>query len=247
MLLILMYHKISESSEPDRLPAFREHLIDLKKRFAIVTPGDPTPSGKLAICLTFDDAYYDFYHHVYPLLKELDLKAVLAIPTAYIVENTEVNSDERLAVPYPDGLSTYASVQQHAPFCTWAELREMVNSKRVYPASHSHTHANLCDATTHLQAEISDAKALLEAQLHTPIDTFVYPYGRMNAAVHKAVREQHRFGLRIGAGLNMDWDAPKGLLYRVNADPLWMHRKKITTGFLLKSGFNCVINRLSVK
>jgi len=242
-----MYHKISASSEPDRLLAFREHLIDLKNRFSIITPGDPIPHGKLAVCLTFDDAYYDFYHYVYPLLQELNIKAVLAIPTAYIIENTEMNPAERLAVPYPDGLSTYASVRQHVPFCTWTELREMVNSKYVYPASHSHTHANLCDSTTHLNAEIAGAKALLEAQLHIPIDTFVYPYGKMNTAVHQAVRQQHRFGLRIGAGLNFNWNAPKGLLYRVNADPLWIHRKKITTRFLFKAGINGILNRLRGK
>jgi peptidoglycan/xylan/chitin deacetylase (PgdA/CDA1 family) len=242
-----MYHKIIEPYAPDRLLAFREHLIDLKSRVQIVIPGDPIPSGKRAVCLTFDDAYYDFYHDVYPLLQALNIKAVLAIPTAYIIDNTEINPAERLAVPYPDGLSDYARVKQHVPFCTWTELREMVNSTHVYPASHSHTHANLCDPTVNVDAEIHTSKNLLETQLNTAIDTFVYPYGKMNTTVHQAVRQAYRFGLRIGAGLNMDWKASKGLLYRVNADPLWMHRKKITPGFLCKSAFNYAFNRLRGK
>lgn len=247
MLLIFMYHKISESSAPERLLAFREHLIDLKNRFTIITPGDPIPNGKLAICLTFDDAYYDFYHYVYPLLQELNIKAVLAIPTAYIIENTEIDPRERLAVPYPDGLSAYADVKQHVPFCTWVELREMVNSKHVFPASHSHTHANLCDPAVNVTEEIAVSKNLLETKLHSHIDTFVYPFGRMNDSVHQAVRRQYRFGLRIGAGLNRRWDAPKGLLYRVNADPLWINRKKITPGFLFKAMLNYAVNRLRGK
>ena len=247
MLLIGMYHKISEPSEPDRLLAFREHLIGLKQRFAIVTPGDALSNQKPNLCLTFDDAYYDFYHNVYPLLKELNLKAVLAIPTAYIIDDTRVDAEQRLNAPYPDALSEYAHFKQHVPFCTWTELREMIQSKHVYPASHSHQHVNLCEAHTDVSKEIITAKSLLETQLNTPVDTFVYPFGKMDATVHQVVRAHHRFGLRIGAGLNFSWNAPKGLLYRFNADPFWMHRKKISTGFILKSGLNYALNRLRGK
>jgi peptidoglycan/xylan/chitin deacetylase (PgdA/CDA1 family) len=242
-----MYHKISEASEPDRLSAFREHLIDLKNRFTIITPGEPVPKHKLTVCLTFDDAYYDFYHFVYPLLQELNIKAVLAIPTAYILEETKLDPVNRLRVPYPDGLSAYNLVKQDVPFCTWSELREMHNSQLVYPASHSHNHLNLCDPKVNVPEELERSQQLLETQLNTQIDTFVYPYGKMNKTVHQAVRQKYRFGLRIGAGLNRDWNTTKGLLYRINADPLWLNRKKITPGFLLKAGFNYALNQLRGK
>ena len=29
----------------------------------------------------FDDGFYDFYHYVFPILKKLKIKALLAIPT----------------------------------------------------------------------------------------------------------------------------------------------------------------------
>ncbi len=247
MLLIFMYHKISETSKPDRIAAFREHLIDLKNRFTIVTPGEPVLRNKLTLCLTFDDAYYDFYHFVYPLLKALHIKAVLAIPTAYIVEKTSLDPSKRLSIPYPNGLSDYDGVKQDVPFCTWSELREMHNSQLVYPASHSHHHANLCDPTVNLAEELEHSQQLLETQLKAKIDTFVYPYGKMNKSVHQAVRQKYRFGLRIGAGLNRNWQATNGLFYRINADPLWLNRQKITPGFLLKAGFNYAFNQLRGK
>ncbi|MEY3182424.1 MAG: hypothetical protein RLZ35_409 [Pseudomonadota bacterium] len=247
MLLIGMYHKISDPSDPKRLLAFKQHLIELKRRFSIVTPADRLPKHQVSVCLTFDDAYYDFYHYVYPLLQALDLKAVLAIPTAYITEHTQIPAEERLAVPYPNALSDYSTVKNSIPFCTWSEIREMVDSQRVYPASHSHNHLNLCEKNTNIREELDISKQLLEEKLNMAIDTFVYPYGKMNRMVHKTVQKTYRFGLRIGGAINLGWSTQNGLLYRVNADPFWIDGKKISSGFLVKSVFNHALNRLRGK
>jgi len=249
-----MYHKISEVGEPDRLDRFYRHLDYLCSTFSIVTPGESLSSNRLNICLTFDDAYYDFYYYVYPALQQRNIKAVLGIPTAYIQESTQATPEARLRVPYPDGLSLDAVIQAQTPLCTWPELLEMTKSGYMCPASHSHTHANLAklgEATdgTHIDwdQEIRGSKTILADKLKTAIDIFIYPYGRLNPQAHREVRKQYRYGMRIGSALNADWAHLQGLLYRVDADALWLPQKPITKTFCLGAYTKYLINRIRGK
>lgn len=112
MLMILMYHKVGRGSHANPLGILKEHLTYIKHRYPVVLPGDPLKRG-LSVCLTFDDATADFYHEVYPLLKSLNLPALLAVPVNLI--NTP-------------------------GYCTWDQLREM---KEIEMASHSLNHVDL--------------------------------------------------------------------------------------------------------
>ena len=95
MLLILMYHRVHGQERV--AGALRTHLSYLKQHHPVVLPGDPLPGGETSVCLTFDDATADFYQQVYPLLRELELQAMVAVPTAYIAEDTADPADRRLA------------------------------------------------------------------------------------------------------------------------------------------------------
>ena len=79
------------------------------------------------LALTFDDAYADFYAYVYPLLQEFSLRAVLAIPTAFIIERTVLSLPERMAVAGEQAMQG-GVFRTKAPFCTWDELRLMAGS-----------------------------------------------------------------------------------------------------------------------
>ena len=87
--------------------------------------GKPLPPK--AILLTFDDAYLSFYTRVYPLLREFQFPAVLAVVGNWI--------DGPAATPVQYGEKN--SVSQ-AAFPTWAQLREMAASGLVEIASHSY-------------------------------------------------------------------------------------------------------------
>jgi peptidoglycan/xylan/chitin deacetylase (PgdA/CDA1 family) len=245
MLLVLMYHGITIPLQKGSLAAFEQHLLYLKQHYPIVVPGE-TAKASLSICLTFDDAFFDFYHDVFPLLCRHQIKAVLGIPTQFILEQTQVPSDLRLQVPYPEGLKGTVYLSQ-APFCTWEEIQEMVASGYVYPASHSHTHANLCDQNTDVEQELIISKNLLEQKLKQPIDTFIYPFGRMNHEVQKKVRQHYRYGLRIGAALNRSWEQGSHLIYRVDADAFWPSNRYFTRVLLLKFLAKFYLNRLRGK
>lgn len=221
MLLILMYHRAAAAelglgNPPEVLDA---HFAALRARANIVLPGEPLPAGRLNICLTFDDAYADFYFQAFPLLKKHGLRAVLGVPTAYILENTEVSRQIRLAVPQGEAMQgeTY---REKAAFCTWEEMREMQAAGNVRMASHSHHHPDMCRADTDVDFQCAHAKELLEKNLGRPVDAFIYPYGSVNARAHRAVSRHYQYGMRVGAALNRTWRPRHQPLSRVGADNL---------------------------
>lgn len=221
MLMVMMYHHINSddkalSNDPDTL---RKHFTYIKENFNVVLPGAELSNKKPNICLTYDDAYYDFYHYVYPLLKELDLKAVLAVPVKFILEQTDLDAKTRMSLKHND---IYAgdNFQSYVPFCTYEELREMQNSGLVEIASHSYTHANLVEDEVDLAEEIGESKKVLEEHLGKAIETFVLPFGKYNDEVVELAKKHYPYVMRIGNGVNSDFSGINGLIYRVNGDGL---------------------------
>lgn len=245
-VLTLMFHRVNDASLGYQPQQFARYLDYLVNHFPIVVPGEALPQVPLAICLTFDDAYYDFYHNVYPLLLEYKIKAILAVPAKYIIDNTQLDSDTRLSVPYAHNMED-PSHQAKVPFCTWDELRQMAQSQHVLIASHGYQHANLADKATDLSQEIITSKQILEKQLSLPINYFVYPFGKMNSKVHQKICQHYAYGIRIGSALNKGWDEKRRYVYRINADPLWTTHTPIQAQLLKKLTFKYWLNRLRFK
>lgn len=218
MLLIFLYHRIGTGKHSNSYQMLFDHFTYLKEHYSVVLPGDPLEKGKISVCLTFDDATFDFYHYVYPLLKKMQLRALLGIPVRYILEKTSLTPEERLSIPYPlmmqDGF-----FDQKAPFCTWQELREMVESGYVEAASHSFSHGNLTFPFINLEKEVITSKKILEDHLPQPISSFIYPFGRCNPQVHKYVSKFYPYVFRIGSAGNTQWNG-KNPLTRIPADQL---------------------------
>lgn len=242
MLLVLMYHKINEPNCAARLPQFHAHLKYLVENFPIIAPGAKL-NNQLSICLTFDDAYCDFYNDIYPLLQQYQIPAVLGITTKYTLDNTDLPMAKRLAVPYPTGMDA-GIYDTHAPLCTWEEINEMVASNLVVPASHSHTHADLKNPNSDLAQEGELSKHILQEKLTTNIDTFIYPFGKMNKSVHKHLSKHYKYLMRIGGSVNHDWSQ---LIYRVDADHLWPNNIQITAKFLKSLKWKYWLNKIRGK
>jgi peptidoglycan/xylan/chitin deacetylase (PgdA/CDA1 family) len=186
----------------------------------VLLPGDPLPAGELSVCLSFDDATVDFYQELYPLLQDLDLRALVALPTAFIPDRTDLPMTTRLAAQERTARSgDYSSAG--CPLCTWEELREMQAGGRVHCASHSHSHADMARPETDLEGELLTSSQLMERQLQRRPVSFVYPYGATNRAVQQAVGRHYRYAMRIGSAMNRGWDDNGGLLYRVDAEAFW--------------------------
>lgn len=244
-VITLMFHRINDVSQGYYPQQFAQYLAYLVQHFPIVVPGEKLPNAPLAICLTFDDAYFDFYHDVYPLLKKHRVKAILAVPVQYIVQDTKVHVKDRLHVPYEHGMDP--AYQEKTPFCTWKELKEMSESNQVIMASHSFSHANLACKQTDLSKEIVFSQQILQEKLGIPIKNFVYPYGRMSKTAHQKVCQTYEYGIRIGSALNLGWDKSRHFVYRINADPLWTRLQPINEFLIKKLTLKYWINRLRLK
>lgn len=193
------------------------HLALIAKRFTTLFPGDPIASN--AVCLTFDDAYFDFYHYVFPLLKKFNFKALLAVPSAYILDETDIAPERRLSLKHHE-IYEGDNYRTYAPFCTYTELREMVRSGHVMVASHGMNHINLSEDGCDLEQEIFGSKVVLEEKLGFRVDSFVLPYGKYNDAAVALASEHYPYVFRIGNALNPSWDGIGGLIYRIKGDGL---------------------------
>lgn len=220
MLLSLLYHRVGSGKYSNPLPFFKEHFRWIQERYRAVLPGDALPE-KNAICLTFDDAYYDFYHHVFPLLKKHNLKAVLAVPVGFIPEEVTLSSEKRLEeiITLPAAPDAPDAVPSPA-HCTWDELREMHRSGIVHIASHSVNHVPLTAENVDPEFELLSSKIRLEKELGVPITTFAYPFGKFDERVHALAKEHYAYIMRIGNAVNFSWENTNQLIYRINADGL---------------------------
>ena len=171
-----MYHQVGKGKYSNSPTMMRRHLGHIAKNYRTALPGEPLKKG-MNVCLTFDDATIDFYEKVFPLLKELDLKAVLAVPTSFIGDRG---------------------------YCTWKMLDEMARSDRVAIACHSHTHVDLSKGANLLQ-ELATSKEILENQLQRRVDTFVYPYGKWSRKLQKEVEKHFPYAMRIGSATQKGW------------------------------------------
>ena len=218
MFSVVMYHHINSDDLPlsNSDEMMEAHLALIAQRYTTLFPGEEITES--SICLTFDDAYYDFYHHVFPLLKKYNLKALLAVPSAYILDNTDIAPEKRLSLKHHE---IYENYQTFAPFCTYVELREMVQSGYVAIASHSMNHINLSDeGGGALEREFFGSKVILEEKLGYRVESFVLPYGKYNDAAVALAHEHYKYVFRIGNALNPSWDGIGGLVYRIKGDAL---------------------------
>ncbi len=183
----------------------------------MVLPGETLQPGRLSVCLSFDDAYVDFYAHVFPLLEKFSLRALLAVPTAFIIPETSLPMGERLSVTQSEAMQG-EFFKTRVPFCTWEELHRMVSTGRVQMASHSHRHPDLRRDDVDVEFEVSRSKSLLEENLGCRVSTFVYPFGSVNARAHSAVTRHYSFAMRVGSALNSGWCPRQQPLCRVGAD-----------------------------
>lgn len=245
MLLTLLYHQISHSKYGNPLPLFEKHLSYIANRYRTVHPGDTVPVNKLSVCLTFDDATFDFYALIFPLLQKYQLKAVLAVPTAFIPHHITHTEEERLKL-----LSEYKQPNTSASspaFCSWDELRFLSDSPLIEIASHSVNHLPFNKEIVDIEYELYASKLVLKEMLKKTPKTFVYPFGRFTIACHARAKKHYPFIMRIGSALNIDWYNRNQIIYRVNADNLQYDKSPFLIRKYLRYFFGFFLNTIRKK
>ena len=213
MLLSLMYHHCNSDEFSNSKEMLEEHFEFISKNYRSIFCGERFSIFRTDILLVFDDGFFDFYYYVYPLLKKYNLKAVLSIPTKYILEDTDIEDEKRLSIKHSDMIYN-PDVIKYAPFCTWKEIQEMSKSGYVEIASHSINHPNLTKLSLdEVEKEIKVSKDIIESKIDKKVDTFVYPYGAYNEEIREIVKKYYKYDIGIGDKYNFSWDNTINRLY----------------------------------
>ena len=236
-----MYHHVNSDRCSNDLAIFEEHLKYIKNNFKTIFPGEKIEKNSL--CLTFDDAYADFYFLIFPLLKKYNLKALLAIPSKYILENTTELAENRMNFEHNDLFKNY----EKATFCTYKELKEMRDSKLVVFGSHSHSHIDLTQDSVDLNLELKVSKEILEEKLQVKIESFVFPFGKYNQEILQESKKLYKYNFRIGNAIHKDFNGINGAIYRVDGDGLKTADEIFKASKILKYRFKGIVKRLGKK
>lgn len=217
MLLVTLYHRIDSGKKKykNNYKTFYKHIDFIKNNFNVVVPGDNLIRERLNVCLSFDDGYEEIYLKVYPLLKELNLKAILAISPVFI------------------GKSEY---------CTINQLKEMRDT--FVFASHGFNHVDLSHKEVDLKKEIIESKRVLEEMLETKIETFVFPFGKFNKCSLDIAKNEYKYIFRIGNALNINFNGINGIVYRINCDDLKSYDEPFKLKNLIKYSAKSLIKRI---
>lgn len=166
-LPVLMYHHV-EPEENAKLykrtglnvpPAtFRKQMEYLNsKGYVSVTPADlanffdsGSPLPAKPVLLTFDDGYVDIGDEAFPIMRELNIKGTLYIPTG-LMENFD--------------------------YLTWAKIDEMKASGVFNFGNHTWSHRNVAANKETVTKEITTADTQLSDHGINGLKTFAYPYG----------------------------------------------------------------------
>lgn len=240
-MISIMYHHVNSDRCSNDLAIFEEHLKYIKNNFKTIFPGEKVEKNSL--CLTFDDAYADFYFLIFPLLKKYNLKALLAIPSKYILDDTLELPENRMNFEHNDLFQNY----EKATFCTYKELKEMRDSGLVVFGSHSHSHIDLTQDSVDLNLELKVSKEILEEKLQVKIESFVFPFGKYNQEILQESKKLYKYNFRIGNAIHKDFNGINGAIYRVDGDGLKTSDEIFKASKILKYRFKGIVKRLGKK
>jgi peptidoglycan/xylan/chitin deacetylase (PgdA/CDA1 family) len=180
--MILMYHGVADVPEDPNLLCvspgrFAEQMDWLERRglrgVSVATLVEAMRAGRQRglVGITFDDGYLSVLEAALPQLQRRGFGA-----SAYIISNRIGSTNE-----WDEGPSW--------PLMTASQVRELA-AAGIEIGSHAATHMRLAGVSPEqLTAEVRASRASLSALLGTEIRGFAYPYGSMDAAARRAVRD----------------------------------------------------------
>jgi peptidoglycan/xylan/chitin deacetylase (PgdA/CDA1 family) len=143
----------------------------ISEKFDLITidemlAAQPDPGDKTKIVVTFDDANYDFYCNVYPVLARLQIPVTLFVPVHRI----------DLASKAKSRTTEWHRAEKSA--CNWTEIRALSRDPLVNVGSHSLRHLSFRGLQKEEgERELAESKKVLEDQTGGCVYDFAWPYG----------------------------------------------------------------------
>lgn len=190
---LLVYHKVGGTLplDIDMPPALLERqftylaqtgqVISYEDGITALQTGMPNTTPRYV--LTFDDGFEDFYTIVWPILKALNLPAILFVTTGFV----------------EDGITPLSTGYTVSPV-TWDMLGHLHESKLVTLGAHTHTHPSLPDVSLDQAAEeLSYPLKLFQQRLGFRPQHFAYPRALWNPDLETLVQQHYQTAV-IGGG-----------------------------------------------
>lgn len=226
-LPVLMYHSVNskESRAGDYVitpDAFRQDLEWLKQNgyhtvvvqdlLNYVDHGTPLPENPVMI--TFDDGYYNNYLNVFPILREMKMKAVISIIAAET-----------------DKYSENGEVSENYTHLTWEQINEMMESGLVEFQNHTYNLHKVTGQGTRkgigknkgesteayqsaIRKDISQAQERFSEMTGWIPTAFTYPFGTVSEDSYQVLEE---------LGFRVTLDA-QGRMFCLTRDPACLQR-----------------------
>lgn len=138
--------------------------------------------------LTFDDGYINFYTNVFPILRQLNLPAILFVTTGFV----------ETGIPYP--ILHHKNTHLNPQPVTWDMLNEMAESGLVTVGAHTHTHIYFdSEPEERIIEELVKPKELFRERLGIDVQHFSYPKALWNLNSEKLVAKHYNSAV-IGGG-----------------------------------------------
>ena len=186
-----MYHYATDRKRGNGRETLKRHFEYYAENFHSVLPTDGLSDERPNICITFDDGYKDFGDVALPLLKEFDLKVILAISPRLTEEN------------------------KNGEYLSYKEISTLLGYKNLEIASHGMSHTPILESG-HATIEAKESKRAIVDNLAINPRCFVYPYGKFTVEAHREIKKEFDFVFRIGGAANIGWG--QEMLYRFSAD-----------------------------
>ena len=171
-VVVLLYHRVGEGDREIDLPkaSFERQLLTLARHDRVRSLDDALSDREGGVVLTFDDGYRDFYSHVLPLLVRYRLPGLLYLATSLVANGSGGSPAE--------------------PPLTWSMLSEAASTGLVAIGAHTHSHADLSNASEEeAAAEMRRSKELVEDRIGIPCRHFAYPWSVGSAGAHRAATQ----------------------------------------------------------
>jgi hypothetical protein len=160
-----MYHYATDRKRGNGRETLKRHFEYYAENFHSVLPTDGLSDDKPNVCITFDDGYKDFGDVALPLLKEFDLKVILAISPRLTEEN------------------------KNGEYLSYKEISTLLGYKNLEIASHGMSHTPILESE-HAALEAKESKRAIVDNLAINPRCFVYPYGKFTVEAHREIKKE---------------------------------------------------------
>lgn len=198
-VVLLMYHRVSgnvnleldlvfsDFKKQIDLLAATHCVISLDEAIDRVT--NKNLNGKTWYVITFDDAYDDFYSHVFPLICKHGIPVTLYVPTGFLDQPDS-----------PPVSRITHNIKLLRPI-SWLQLKEIANSQLITIGGHTHSHQEMTSLSdSEALSEVERCDYALASHLGKPIRHFAYPRGVWNSRIERLLAGRYESIALVGGG-----------------------------------------------